>query len=198
MIKCLMLDVDGVLINGRPSDGLPWITSLEADLGINPVDLQEQFFARVWKDVIIGKRALRLTLSECMPEISDSVSVDKLINYWFEQDSHINMKLLNDCEDARLAGLTIFLATNQERERANYLMENLGLKNHVDGIIYSGELGFLKEDPQFFAKAEAIAGYPPENLLLIDDTLINIETAINSGWSALHWTDDCDLVEILR
>ena len=37
MMKVLMVDVDGVLVHGRPQDGLPYFTSIERDLGIRPV-----------------------------------------------------------------------------------------------------------------------------------------------------------------
>lgn len=35
-IKALMVDVDDVLINGRPRDGKHWSTDLEADLDLPP------------------------------------------------------------------------------------------------------------------------------------------------------------------
>lgn len=35
-MKVLMVDVDGVLIHGRPADGLPLFTYLERDLGLRP------------------------------------------------------------------------------------------------------------------------------------------------------------------
>ena len=33
--KSLVLDVDGVVIRGRPDDGTPWYRTLEEDLGID-------------------------------------------------------------------------------------------------------------------------------------------------------------------
>jgi hypothetical protein len=34
-LKALMVDVDGVLVDGRPEDGRHWTTSLEEDLGFS-------------------------------------------------------------------------------------------------------------------------------------------------------------------
>src|SRR5262249_22970093 len=34
-VKALMLDVDGVLVDGRPEDGRHWHTSIEEDLGLS-------------------------------------------------------------------------------------------------------------------------------------------------------------------
>ena len=50
-----MIDVDGVLVTGRPSDGLHWATSLEADLGLSFAILQDTFFKRYWEDIVTGR-----------------------------------------------------------------------------------------------------------------------------------------------
>lgn len=44
-----MVDVDGVLITGRPSDGQHWAYCLEDDLGVRQSDLQAAFFAPYWE-----------------------------------------------------------------------------------------------------------------------------------------------------
>jgi putative hydrolase of the HAD superfamily len=82
----------------------------------------------------------------------------------------------------------VYLATNQEHLRAAYLMEKLGLAEHVDGIFYSARLGAKKPDMEFFAKVQAAVGLCGEEMLLIDDSRQNIEAALKAGWQALHWT----------
>jgi putative hydrolase of the HAD superfamily len=82
----------------------------------------------------------------------------------------------------------VYLATNQEHLRAAYLMEKLGLAEHVDGIFYSAHLGAKKPDMEFFAKVQAAVGLCGEEMLLIDDSCQNIEAALKAGWQALHWT----------
>ncbi len=47
MIKAVMLDVDGVLVDGRPSDGRHWAASLEADLGLSFAVLQDAFLSAI-------------------------------------------------------------------------------------------------------------------------------------------------------
>ena len=36
----LMVDIDGVVVNGRPGDGAHWKTGLARDLGISVADLR--------------------------------------------------------------------------------------------------------------------------------------------------------------
>ena len=82
----------------------------------------------------------------------------------------------------------MYLATNQEHLRAGYLMERLGLADHVDGMFYSARLGAKKPDREFFAKVQAAVGLCGEEMLLIDDSRQNIEAALEAGWQAFHWT----------
>jgi putative hydrolase of the HAD superfamily len=57
-IKALMVDVDGVLVDGRPEDGLHWQTSMEEDFGFTPDKLHRAFFAPHWEDIVLGRAAL--------------------------------------------------------------------------------------------------------------------------------------------
>ena len=58
-VKVLMVDVDGVLIHGRPVDGLPLFTYLERDLGLRHDLLQREFFQPHWGDIVTGREALK-------------------------------------------------------------------------------------------------------------------------------------------
>ena len=73
----------------------------------------------------------------------------------------------------------------------------VGLGEHVDGIIYSAALGCRKPTAAFFDQAAAIAGAEPADIVLVDDTLANIEGARQRGWNAVHWTNERPLAEAL-
>ena len=69
-------------------------------------------------------------------------------------------------------------------------MGALGLAEHVDGIFYSARIGAKKPDIEFFAKVQAAAALRGDEMLLIDDSLQNIEAAFRARWKAFHWTKD--------
>ncbi|WP_108659520.1 HAD-IA family hydrolase [Acuticoccus kandeliae] len=187
MTRCLMLDVDGVLVNGRPQDGRSWAHDIERDLGIAPAALQAQFFAPHWRAIVTGRKALLDTLETCLPAIAPNLAPSDFLAYWFANDSALDTALLAECDAMRAEGLRILLATNQEHMRAAHLMETLALADHVDGIVYSAAIGACKPDPAFFAAAERAAGTGGANLTLVDDTAANVEAARAAGWSAVHW-----------
>jgi putative hydrolase of the HAD superfamily len=188
-----MLDVDGVLVTGRPSDGLPWYRQLQDDLGIDPAWLQDTFFGKEWEDIVLGHADLLPRLQACLDTLDREFHAKALIDYWFEMDSRIDQSVLEDCGQLRAQGITIYLATNQEHQRAHFLMNTMGLAAHVDGIIYSAQVGFCKPDLSFYQAAAQIAGQPPAHITLIDDTLPNIIGAQQAGWHAVHWTGTTSL-----
>lgn len=197
MIKGLMVDVDGVLVCGRPSDGKQWSTDLEADLGLAREVLQREFFKPFWSTIVVGRGGLREHLEPVLQRIAPQVTFDTFISYWFENDALVNLKLLEELRQMRLSGTKIYLATNQEHMRAAYLMDKVGLRDHFDGQFYSAEVGSKKPDAEFFATVTALAGLPAVELALIDDTAENVVAARASGWKAVHWTPQSTLSSVL-
>jgi FMN phosphatase YigB (HAD superfamily)/DNA-binding XRE family transcriptional regulator len=58
-----------------------------------------------------------------------------------------------------------------------------------DAIIDSSEVKLIKPDPAIYQIAAETAGCPVSELLLVDDTKVNVLTAERAGWQAL-WFDD--------
>ncbi len=197
MINGLMIDVDGVLVCGRPSDGKPWASFIESDLGFSVEDLQREFFTPHWNDIVIGQCNLIDQLKPALAKIAPHVCYDDFTAYWFEHDARLNVGLLAEIEEQRGIGKKVYLATNQEHARAAYLMDELGLGNHCDGIFYSAAMGCRKPEKEFFAKAATLSGLSPSQLPLIDDTLANVSAARVSGWNAAQWFEGSSLADAL-
>jgi putative hydrolase of the HAD superfamily len=197
MIKALMIDVDGVVVGGRPSDGRPWATDLESDLGLSFGVLRDAFFRPYWEDIVTGKADLRERLAGVLAKTAPKPTVEQVLAYWFQQDARLNVDLLKDLAILRSGGLQTYLATNQEHERAHYLMNTLGLAAHVDGCHYSAALRHRKPHVGFFQTVASRVGLPPGALLLIDDSDENVLAAIDAGWHAVRWTGDDRLIDLV-
>lgn len=196
-MSVLMVDVDGVLVHGRPQDGLPFGTFLERDLGVSLDRLKREFFEKCWAEIVTGKVPMRPMLENVLSEIAPTVSVDSLIQYWFEHDSRLDPILLSDLQEQKRRGVRIYLATNQEHERAAYLMETLELKSVASGIFYSAALGCRKPSEDFYRKATEQSGVHAQEIMFIDDMAENIEAARAFGWQAAQWTSGMSLQDVL-
>lgn len=183
----LMLDVDGVLVTGRPRDGAPPLTSLEADLGLSPQLLQSHFFDVHWEKIVTGRAPLKPRLDAFLSGHALRIGADELLQYWFRNDARIDEAVLAGVRAWRRAGGRAILATNQEHLRASYLMDELDLRAQVDGIVYSAALGYRKPAPDFFIAAAASAEVTPGDIVFIDDSIGNVEAARQAGWRSTHW-----------
>lgn len=196
-IRALMVDVDGVLVRGR-RDGGRWSSSIEADLGVTEVDLKQAFFSPHWDDIVTGRRGMVEVLRPVLQRIAPHLSHHDLIDYWFAHDGKLDHALIAGLDRQRERGTKIYLATNQEHLRATYLLEELGLGQHCDGIYYSAALGCRKPDRLFFEKTAVLSHIPAGELLLLDDLAENVIAARTAGWRALQWLPDSSLPEDLQ
>jgi putative hydrolase of the HAD superfamily len=195
VIKALMVDVDGVLVHPAHPGG--WAERLEADLGLSAAELGRTFFGPHWQDVSLGRADLHERLAPVLARVAPQLSSEDLANYWFAHDARLDAVLMDDLAGVRAAGIELHLATVQEHHRARYLWEILGFRDRFDAMHYAADLGCAKPDPAFFRAIETRTGFGPDDLLLIDDRLDNIEGARACGWGVLLWDGTRRLGEML-
>jgi HAD superfamily hydrolase (TIGR01509 family) len=58
-----------------------------------------------------------------------------------------------------------------------------------DVIVDSSEIGTIKPEAKIYDVAQERAGCPPEEILLVDDSRVNLMAAEKHGWHVL-WFDD--------
>lgn len=190
MRTVLFMDVDGVLIKGynkNPALRRPWDADIQRDLGIEPDLLSQHFFQKKFRSVLEGKQELLIALEESFPDIRYNGKPQDIVEYWFKGDSCVDLELLQYIQLLKKkAEISIYLATNQERMRAAYLWNDVGFNKYFDGIFYSAEIGFIKEDTAFFTHINQKLSLNPEKdkILFFDDHESYVLAARNAGWKA--------------
>ncbi|NJC21283.1 putative hydrolase of the HAD superfamily [Arthrobacter pigmenti] len=195
MPTVLMVDVDGVLIRQPP--GRVWYATLQGELGIDPDELQREFFDTHFEDVVTGRADLLERLGPVLADIAPDVSCGDFVEYWFANDSELDRRLLADIDAVRATGMSTQLATVQEHHRAKHLWEKLGLQDHFDRMHYAADLGCRKSDPEFYRTIERRIGIAGKRICLIDDDQANVDAARRAGWNAALWLPDSRLQEVL-
>jgi len=190
-----MMDVDGVLVR-RPG-GRPWHAALHRDLGIDPGELDRQFFRAHFDDVLAGRADLFDRLDAVLPRLG-TVSAPELVDYWFAHDATLDDALLDDLAQARARGVDLQLATVQEHHRARYLWETLGLRHLFTAMHYAADVGHRKGDAAFYRVVESRTGRLPHEHCLVDDDPGNVDAARRAGWHAHLWTPTSRLADVLR
>lgn len=196
--RVLALDVDGVLLDPHRAGRGHWSIDLHARHGITPADLQRSFFDKHWHTVVTGRRPLEDALAEALSDLGVALDVSQVMNCWFESDFVLVEHAVAVAQLATTAGVSIVLATNQEHGRARYLAERFASLFPIDCVLYSADLGVQKDHAEFFhrGRRRLAASVQANELLLVDDTQSNVESAREAGWSALladanaEWVND--------
>lgn len=199
MSRALVFDVDGVLVHGyhaRPERQQRWDENLLVDLGVDPERYRNEFIFDIFiKKVIVGEMALVDALDRRLPGLGYKGSTMDFVQYWLSHDSKVNTELLDAIRRLKAQGVPLFIATNQDHMRAQWLWQTLGFGEIFDDIFYSARIGMTKAHKGFFAFADARMPELDEPPLFFDDTQKVIETATSYGWDTALFDTNADFFE---
>lgn len=182
MSKIILLDIDGVILR--------WSTRFSqkyAEEHNIPYDEINTFFKNEFEECSVGKKDLKAALPAYLKKWNWPGTIDEFLSYWFEQQMDVDHDLLKAVQNVRKTGTKVYLASNQEIYRTDYLKNYLELNKNFDGGFFSCEFGVRKENPKFFQKILETLKVEPENLLFFDDDIKNIKTAESVGIESIQY-----------
>ena len=178
MIRAVVFDVDGVLIEGGV-----FARRLDAEYGISEV-ATAAFFDGPFKHCSLGRADTRKELAPFLRQWRWPSGLDEFMRVWFEADSRRNDDLMALVSQLRARGMRCFVASTQEEYRAGYLEREMGFGRLFDGLFFSCRLGCEKPDPAFYREVQSSIGIAPEGILFLDDKPVNVDAARALGWFA--------------
>jgi putative hydrolase of the HAD superfamily len=183
------LDVDGVVLDSEREGASSWQLAVADQFGVDPWELDRFFFDRWWPEVIVGRTSIEEALESVIAEADWTVSVDALLESWFEADFWPCTDVIAAGNSWSQRGARLALVTNQEHRRAAYVEARLDEMVPVDRMVYSAALGRLKSEPEFFVEATRVLTEPEgvHSIVFLDDTIDNVEVARRAGWTAVHF-----------
>jgi FMN phosphatase YigB (HAD superfamily) len=190
----LALDVDGVILDPQRGGRGPWQLAFSERFGVDARRLDKTLFATVWADVITGKRPIESALHEALQELGWGMGVDAALQCWFEEDFVTAPAVMAATTAWSQLGIPLALVSNQEPRRARFIEGRLAQLLPVSGVAFSGDLGVVKSDPDFYGQAEHRLGVIGlgRSVVFLDDSPGNVETAARHGWTAIRFTKDKD------
>lgn len=191
MVKVALFDVDGVAIATREKY---FSQRLSQEYKV-PQEKVMSLFKNEFPKCLLGQLDLKEELRGYLPKWGWKNSVDSLLQYWWSGENKQNTPVLEIIDGLRKKGIKCYLASDQEKNRANYLMEEVGLKNHFDGAFFSCDLGVGKGDKRYWESVLKTLGENPESVVFWDDDKENVKIASETGISGKHYTDFEDLKE---
>lgn len=193
MPRAVLFDVDGVLVHGyhaKPEKRVRWDARLSEDMGIDPDRFREEFIFDIFiKKVIVGQMPLLKALDRTLPRLGYGGSSMAFASYWLANDSNVNQPLLDLARRLKATGTPLYVATNQEHMRAQWLWQQLKFGEVFDDIFHSARVGHLKPHRPYFDWISNRLGPQPEPPLFFDDSEDVIKAARAHGWEAVQYDD---------
>ncbi len=196
MIKVILFDCDGLIIKHTKY----FSQRLRDQKGINTdADGEKSFFQNEFLRCETGKADLKQELSKRLETWGWKETVDDLMEFWFEGEAEIDEDMKNYIISLRKQGIKCFLSTNNEKYRTEYLANQVGLKNFLDGIYSSCYVGYLKPEAEFWREIyKDFPGLLKNEILTWDDQQSTVDSAKEFGINAEFYTDFSKFKKIME
>ena len=195
--RAVVFDIDGVLVHGyhaRPDLHEGFDDKLR-DLGINADRFQREFIHDIFmKRVLIGEVPMVEALDRRLKAFGYKGSTMTVLDLWMSHDCFPNVPMIETVRKLKAdPDVRLYLATNQDHSRAQFLWQSLGLRDIFEDMFYSARFGRTKAHKKFYEMAEE--RMPSSNIppLFFDDTSKVVDAARKHGWEAVLFAtvEDC-------
>ena len=155
-----------------------WHGALYERFGVDAGALQAAFFGPEWTAVVRGQSAIEPVMARTIETLGWDMTVDDLLDCWFEADFHPDRAVVEAAADWAADGVRLVLVTNQEHRRAHDVEGRVRDSFPVAGMAYSAALGFMKNDPEFYPAACDRLGLARDApVVFLDDSAENVAVA---------------------
>lgn len=190
--KVLLLDYDGIFYTGK------YFSEIYCEeFG---VDIQKvrKFMDGPKVKANMGKVDLKNLLKDVLGEWGWKGTVDELVDYWLKSDCAIDQRMVAFTNDCRKK-VKVYIASDQEKYKADFIWNEVGLKNCMDGKFMSCEMGLIKRDTEFFRSVlRSLPNIKPEQIIYFDDSNSKISAAKEVGLDARLYTNYESLVKVIN
>lgn len=201
MIDALILDYGGVLIHEDPADYRP----IDRVLGFADGQLWCLVHSiEAYRPSRIGQcsgqqfqDALRLRLRRMAGDTAADAAMQRLRGYY--RANRTMRPVMRDLLASIKGTMRLAVLSNAVRGSTARL-QRLGLLDHVDTIVCSGDIGIAKPDPEAYLHVARGLAVAPERCGFVDDLQDNVDAALSLGMKAMryHHSRHHELVGALR
>jgi putative hydrolase of the HAD superfamily len=195
LLKVILTDLDGV-IRHWDSDALH---IKEVVLGLASGHLYSICFEKeLLSQAVTGKIAdveWRRLVQERLAQSVGETSAEELADAWTNSEVIIDRAIIG-IYARYFPEAKVVLATNAT-SRLQMDLKNQGLDDMFDGILNSSELGIAKPSHGYFNKAMSELGVRYEDVIYIDDSRANVQSAQQLGIRSHQYKNHTHLVEFL-
>lgn len=193
MIKGVIFDMDGVMIDTERQSTLGWLHAFEAHGSEIPMWLINKFkgapahlSAEYFDEYFNGK----FDYWQMRQERSDYV-------YELRKTEGVPVKygLYTLLEAIRTRGLKCAVATSTQKQSAINSLTEIGAMSYLDAVVYGDEVEHGKPEPDIFLRAAEQIGVAPSECIVIEDSINGIKAGYAAGMRVVHVPDTMEITE---
>jgi putative hydrolase of the HAD superfamily len=198
MKKIFLFDADGVLVIPE-SYGANYAMK---KAGLDPSVLVELFHGQ-FKECSAGKMDLKDILAPLLVKWGYPHTIEEFLNDWFTHEHVYHQALIEYIQTLREDGYLCYLATDQEKYRAQFMIHTMQICSYVDGAYFSHAVGATKSDVEFYnfihRDLEARWGRVDlSDIFFIDDDEKNVQLARSCGIDAVLYENQTQTIEEIQ
>lgn len=116
----------------------------------------------------------------------------------FPTPRKINNTVMDFVRKCKSRGYRLVIASNASKGSFEWRNGMFDLMGVFDGRIISSDIGMRKPSKKFFQYMVDILGYKPSEILFIDDSDVNIDSAKDLGIECIKYEDERSLDKVER
>jgi putative hydrolase of the HAD superfamily len=196
-IQSILFDVDGVLIQGQL-----FSIKLARELKLDKKEVAH-FFNTDFQQALLGQKDLKKIIEPYLEKWGWQKSVEQFISYWRESENQPNQELLSLISQLHSKHIDCYIASNQEQYRGQYLFDDLEFGRLFDHCFFAYEIKAKKTDLKYWTyvwdSLQYLEGGIEKNqVLLIDNSLANINQAESFGFQGHLYENNADCITLLK
>ena len=194
MVTNVVFDIGGVLVK---TDFNRFLHAITKEFNIPIEDLINKSTNGVHLDYMKGKLTGEQFVDIICKKYNQTISVEKFEKLWYLILSEQNDDVA-DIVDCLHKQYHLAIISNIDPWHYDYCKTNFSVISTFKRFFLSYECNLLKPDPQFFKLVLEQLNEQPEQCLLIDDRLDNIQAAKKIGYQVIQFKNGAQLQDDLK
>ena len=179
MIKAIIFDLDGLLIDSEPV----YAEAYSHAFAVFGLTLTKEEFYDYWTSK--GGSVEKYVKEKGIDINPDKIRQEK--RKWYENN---HMKLLKPMKGAkecveRMDGFSMAICSVSRRDEVMNALRIIGIENAFDVIIVNEDVEKRKPDPEGFLTAAKRLGFRPEECVVVEDAEKGVRSARDAGMSVI-------------
>ena len=181
MLKSVIFDLDGVIVDSHPAHMRAWKRFL-VSVGKSPTEAELEFV----RDGRKKEAILRHFLGDLDKDQIRAYGREKDLLFKEEAGSVSTVAGIRDLlNQLNRAGLPMAVASSGSSERVHYVLDLLSLGDYFATVVAGDEVANGKPDPAIFSKAAEKLQVSPDDSLAFEDSVSGVRAARAAGMRCL-------------